>query len=105
MLVQVATDWDGRQSVSKSDQWFHDDVRKLIQERRNEKDKERRKALSKEIKKASRKFLRKWADNRMSQILEEFSSLDRLQQIGVQRKVEEEHDKPSDQDFANMLQS
>eukprot|EP00973_Karenia_brevis_P010033 1357379-Karenia_brevis.AAC.1 len=105
MMVQIAADCDGRQCVSKAHQWDDHYIKQLIQERRQEKSKDRRRALSKKIKKASRKIIRKWTDDRMSNILEEFSSLDRLSQIGIQRRLDDEMDRPSHEDFANMLQS
>eukprot|EP00973_Karenia_brevis_P061220 8512025-Karenia_brevis.AAC.1 len=50
-----------------------------------------------------RQEIRKYKDAQMVQILDEFQELNRLEQVGIQKKVADNNVNLSDEDFACML--
>eukprot|EP00973_Karenia_brevis_P074679 10377786-Karenia_brevis.AAC.1 len=104
LMVKAALQSDDRFQFEEKKPWLNEEIRKLMHERGNTKDKLRRKDLSKRLKKMIRQSLRKWKDTKTVQILDEFKQLDRLQQIGIRHQIENTETKPHPDDFAKILE-
>ena len=85
--------------------WMTQEIHMLINRRRGESNRHIRRDISKKIQQKMRQAIRKYKDQQIDQVLEEFQDLNRLQQIGIQNKIAESHDKLKDDDFAEMLQA
>ena len=80
-----------------------EEIEDLFAYRRQEKDPIARRELSKKIIRETRKVIRRWKDDSMNRILEEFKQLDRLNICGIKREVKEDDNKPSDDKFCRAL--
>ena len=79
------------------------EIQELMYERRNYKNKERRKNLSKRIRKLTRSAIRSWRDAKFNEILDEYSQLNRLSQVGVSKSCQEDDSRPSESQFVDFL--
>ena len=103
-ILSAAEEADARLEQKIHHPWMTYEIHDLIQTRRREKNKMRRKMLSKAIQKKTKQAIRKWKDNEIERISDDFKDLNRFERIGIEKKSAEDHNQLSDDDFAQMLQ-